>query len=210
MSTQKISDLLKQTRKEKNLTLDSIAKVTKIKSEYLQAIEEGKFDDLPSESYARGFVKNYGSFLGLMENKVAALFRREYESERIEFVPRFRKQQHKFNRKSLFSPRNILIICAIIIIASFVGYQYSSLFVGPDLQIERPKNGEMISGSVVEVEGKTDPYAIVEIEREQVYVGLDGKFKKSIYVFSGNKKIQVVAKNRFGKATIEEINVKVR
>lgn len=207
---QKISDLLIQKRKEKNLTLEQIAKVTKIKKEYLEAIEQARFYDLPSESYARGFVKNYGEFLGLPENKILALFRREYETERIEFVPKFRKQQHKFNRRSLFSPRSILVILAVVTIVAFVGYQYSSLFIGPELSVLKPKNGETISGNVVEVEGTTDPYATIEIEKEQVYVGIDGKFKKSIYSFTGDRKIRVVAKNRFGKETVEEINVKVR
>jgi len=84
------------------------------------------------------------------------------------------------------------------------------LFVGPGLHVKKPQNGEVILENVIEVEGTTDPYATVEVENEPVYIDISGKFKKSIYAFSGNKKIKVVAKNRFGKQTVEELNVKVR
>ena len=65
-------------------------------------------------------------------------------------------------------------------------------------------------GNVVEVEGRTDPYAAVLIDGDEVYVALSGDFKKSIFVFSGDKKIEVVAKNRFGKESRREINIHVK
>ena len=55
--------------------------------------------------------------------------------------------------------------------------------------------------------GKTDPYAQVSVNGEEVYVALDGTFKKSVYQFSGNNKIKIVAKNRFGKQSEKAVNV---
>ena len=78
---------LKAARLEKSLTLEDVSKATKIKSSFLEYIENGEYQKLPSVSYAHGFVRNYASFLGLDEKELLAIFRREYKFEK-----RFRKK----------------------------------------------------------------------------------------------------------------------
>lgn len=63
--TKSFGDLFKQRRKEMNLSLKEAENATSIRINYLQAIEEGDFDRLISPVYAQGFVKQYGSFLGV-------------------------------------------------------------------------------------------------------------------------------------------------
>jgi cytoskeletal protein RodZ len=205
----KVSDILREAREQKKLTFEEVESATKIKKSYLRSIENGDFANLPSESYALGFVKNYAKYLGLPMNTIAPLFRREYEEKKhISIVPEFRKTQSKFNRKFIFSSRGLLIISVVVIIAAYVFFQYSSVIFPPNLSVLSPKNNSLISGSVVEVTGKTDPYATLDINGEEVYVALDGSFRKSIYEFSGDNKITVVAKNRFGKQSEKIINIK--
>jgi len=56
---------LKATREEKNLSLDEVARATKIRKEFLLAIEEDRLDALPGSVFARGFVRTYADFLGV-------------------------------------------------------------------------------------------------------------------------------------------------
>lgn len=204
----KVSDYLREERERKGLTLDDVEKATKIKKNYLTIIEEGKFRSLPSESYALGFIKTYASFLDLPTQKIAAFFRREYEEESQEIIPEFRKKQHRFN-KNFFSPQVFFVALVTFFVGGYIFFQYSSLLFGPKLDVTSPKNGDVISENVIEVKGKTDEYATVVIDNEEAYVNLDGSFKKSIYAFSGDKKITIVAKNRFGKETKEVVTVEV-
>lgn len=60
-----IGDLLKQRRKEMNLSLKEVENTTSIRMSYLQAIEEGEIGKLISPIYAQGFFKQYAAFLGL-------------------------------------------------------------------------------------------------------------------------------------------------
>ena len=204
----KISELLSEKRKEKELTLADVEQSTKIRKIYLEAIENGRFKDLPSESYALGFVKNYASFLDIPASVAVPLFRREYELKHAaSIVPEFRKSQHKFNKKFFLNSKAILIAGVFLVLGIYVSFQYSSLLFAPKLKIESPKNGATIDGNVVEVSGETDPYATVKIGGEEVYVDLSGEFKKSIYVFSGDNKINIVATNRFGKDSKEELTI---
>ncbi len=208
---QKVSDLLKDKREEKNLTLDEISGAIKIKREFLEAIEKGDFSKLPSESHAQGFVKNYAKYLGIPMNQALPLFRREYESKQsFHIIPEFRKTQHKFNRKVFLSAKAVFFIGATLIVGAYIFFQYSSLVFAPELEIIEPRDGQEMAGNVVEVRGKTDPYATVSIEGEETYVTLQGTFRKSVYTFSGENKIEIVAKNRFGKESRKEINIRVK
>ena len=61
----KAGEKLQEARLSKGLTLEDVSKSTKIKISYLEFIENGEYEKLPSVSYAHGFVRNYAKFLGL-------------------------------------------------------------------------------------------------------------------------------------------------
>jgi cytoskeletal protein RodZ len=197
----KVSEILKEERESKRLSLDSIEAAIKIKKEFLVAIEEGKFSKLPSEAYAMGFVKNYADYLGVPKDKAGALFRREFEEEKREVVPEFRKKQHQFEQTRILHPKMVFGFLMIVIFAGFIALQYHSLFIGPELKITSPINGQTIEDNIVQIEGETEADADVFIDGEEVFVSLNGTFKKSMYVFPGEKSIIIASKNRFGKET---------
>lgn len=60
-----MGERLRQAREAKGLSLHEVEQATHIRSVFLQALEEERFADLPSDVYARGFVKTYANFLGL-------------------------------------------------------------------------------------------------------------------------------------------------
>lgn len=202
--------MLQDARIEKGLSITDVVKSIKIKKDFLMAIEDGRYHDLPSESYALGFVKNYASFVGIEKNKAAALFRREYEGQQAKLIPTFKSQDRKLTRKLFLSPRNYLILIGVVLIIGYILYQYSSFFFGPRLDVEKPTPGFVVKDNIVEVEGKTDPYATVLVNDDEVYVKLDGSFTKTLYLFEGNQQISITAKNRNGKETKKTVNVVVR
>jgi cytoskeletal protein RodZ len=54
---------LRQSRLDQGLSLDEVAKATHIKLRYLEALERGDLEALPSSAQARGFVRVYANFL---------------------------------------------------------------------------------------------------------------------------------------------------
>lgn len=60
-----VGDLLRQKRREMNLSLKEAENGTSIRMGYLQALEEGDMRKLISPIYAQGFFKQYASFLGI-------------------------------------------------------------------------------------------------------------------------------------------------
>jgi cytoskeleton protein RodZ len=66
---------LRDARERQGLTLDDAAGVTRISKTYLSAIEEERFEQLPSPAYARGFIRAYSKYLGLNEVEFAGCLR---------------------------------------------------------------------------------------------------------------------------------------
>jgi cytoskeletal protein RodZ len=62
--TQTIGQRLKAEREEKRLTLEKVFEATRIRVQYLQALEEDDLSIMPSPVQARGYLRNYAEFLG--------------------------------------------------------------------------------------------------------------------------------------------------
>jgi len=59
-----IGERLRNAREAKGLSLRAVADATRIRTIYLQALEEERFDQLPGAVYARGFLRTYADALG--------------------------------------------------------------------------------------------------------------------------------------------------
>lgn len=60
-----IAETLRQQRQAIGVSLEEAEEATKISRRILRLLESGRLDDLPSPAHLRGFVRIYGSFLGL-------------------------------------------------------------------------------------------------------------------------------------------------
>ena len=61
----RIADDLRQARVERGMELREAADVLRIRAVYLEALEDGRFGDLPGTTYVAGFLRTYGDALGL-------------------------------------------------------------------------------------------------------------------------------------------------
>ncbi|MBP1751192.1 MAG: hypothetical protein H6Q57_28 [Geobacteraceae bacterium] len=71
---------LRKARESLGLSLDDASAVTRIGRAYLQALEEEKYERLPSEVYAKGFLRGYASYLKLPENEILHLYEKNTPS----------------------------------------------------------------------------------------------------------------------------------
>src|SRR6516165_1350673 len=70
-------DLLRQQREALRLGLDDVAAAIRIKPDYLASLEAGRPDLLPGPTYAIGFVRTYGDYLGLDGGEILRRFKAE-------------------------------------------------------------------------------------------------------------------------------------
>ena len=75
-----VGDILKNKRQEQGLSLDKISSDLRIKSQYLQALEENRFNALPGSAYVIGFIKSYASYLNLNSADIISIYKQETAS----------------------------------------------------------------------------------------------------------------------------------
>ena len=73
----KVGTLLKNMRLEKGLKVVDVAKKLCIRKQYLEAIEESNYNEIPPFPYGVGFVRSYAGYLGLNSGNIVELYKEE-------------------------------------------------------------------------------------------------------------------------------------
>jgi len=76
-SSNNIGALLKASRDRLGEDVYAVSRALRIRQRYLQAIEDGAYDELPGPTYAVGFVRAYAEYVGLDGEEVVRRFKAE-------------------------------------------------------------------------------------------------------------------------------------
>ena len=100
------------------LDLSEAEAATKIRTKYLQALEEERFEVLPAEMYVKGFLRSYAEFLGLDGELYVDEYNSRYGSEDEEYAARARGQRPSRAHRRVES--RILVLALLGIAAATV------------------------------------------------------------------------------------------
>ncbi|MEE8352705.1 MAG: RodZ domain-containing protein [Rhodospirillales bacterium] len=76
-----VGALLKASRLRVGDNVREISDVLRIRHVYLEAIEDGRFDDLPGPTYATGFIRVYAEYLGLDSEEVVRRYKADISGD---------------------------------------------------------------------------------------------------------------------------------
>jgi Helix-turn-helix domain len=120
-----IGNSLREARLRQQLDFPELEQQTKIRSKYLKALEDEKFDLLPAPTYVKGFLRNYADALGLE----GQLYVDEYNSrfitgeEDVPLRPRDYQRRpqaigHRFETRAIVIALGAIgVIFALVIVA---------------------------------------------------------------------------------------------
>lgn len=118
-----VGEILQAAREKKDISLKEVVEATKIKEEFLRAIEANQFQIIPSEVATKGFIKNYAELLGLSPQAVLSVFKRD-------FVEKNNRPVIFLKPDFVWTPR-LTLITVVIVFAFLIGIylirQYLSL-----------------------------------------------------------------------------------
>lgn len=60
-----VAEQLRAAREAKNLSINEVAEITKMRSDHIRALEDGNFDVFVAPVYIRGFTRTYAALLKL-------------------------------------------------------------------------------------------------------------------------------------------------
>ena len=71
--------VLRADRLRRGQELTEVSKILRIQLSYLNAIEQGKYENLPHGPYALGFVRTYADYLDLDADEIVRRFKQEFQ-----------------------------------------------------------------------------------------------------------------------------------
>jgi len=114
---------MRDMRKAHNRELSDVANALRIRQVYLQAIEDGRFDDLPGPTYAAGFVRAYADYLGLELDEVM----RRYRSATGNIPAQAALVPPSPMSEARLPTGFILLVAAILAAAAYGGWYYLTI-----------------------------------------------------------------------------------
>ncbi len=195
-----IGTLLKDARAKKRYSVARLERITKIRTDYIRAIEEENWNSLPERPVVAGFINSIAQSLAVDQKQAAALFRRDYPPKKLRVNPK-----PDLLNKFVWSPRLTFLVGIFAIIIAVLGYltfQYLNFIRPPNLEVNTPFENQVIRESKIKVTGSTDPDVSIVVNNQPVMVEESGNFLTEIEIYEGTDEIVVKAKSRSGKETV--------
>ncbi|ALA60079.1 helix-turn-helix domain-containing protein [Nitrospira moscoviensis] len=120
-----VGEFFRQVRETKGLTVDEVASKTRIRSDFVKALEDGNFAKLPDQVFARGFVRSYARSLGLDEEdaihrfiqSAGAFYEKQDERERLRVRQAEEERKRQANRKAVAVAIGIAVLTLIFLLS---------------------------------------------------------------------------------------------
>ncbi len=199
----KLGEVLRTAREAKGVDLARVERDTKIRERYLAALEAGDYADLPGAVYTRGFLRNYGAYLGLETEYLIDLYRLESSAatERPALPSSPRPLATRRSRAFVVTPGAIGAALLTILVGglvAWIGYQFVTFARTPELRITEPAgNLSSYAELTLTVRGVTAPNARVAVsnlaENPTVTADEEGAFEVVVRLVPGSNVMQLVA-----------------
>ena len=212
----KLGDVLRAAREARGVDLARVERDTKIRARYLSALETGEYRDLPGAVYTKGFLRNYGAYLGLDPEYLIDLYRLESSSafvERLTVPTPPRPISTRRGRAFVVTPGAVVAALLTVGVAIFIVYLVSEFVTfarTPELRITDPLGDVASYDSLTyTMRGVTEPNSTIRVdgavENADATADEDGAFEIEITLVPGSNVITLVASDPVTKRDSEPV-----
>ncbi len=202
LNIETLSEYLCEVRRGLGLSIDVAVDRTGVCLKYLEALETGKYQQLPPDVYVAGFLKQIAQVYKLDADLLITQYKKErgivQQAVNPTPAPKSKLQQYLANLS--VTPKLLSVILGAVFIVgtvSYLAWQVSSISKAPSLTIDTPTENTKVLGAVVTVSGATEPGTSLHINSQNVLVQNDGKFQTTVSLTNGQTELRVEAKNKF-------------
>lgn len=199
-----VGQLLHAERTRKKISIEELSLATKIDWKYIQALEADRYDLLPSETFAKGFIRNLLLNLGSDPEEFIAVFRRDY---RDPDTNKKSSKQHKTPKINFphMSSQLLPVVFGVVVFVIYLGFQFRATLVPPPLNINKPQSGIVLT-SPVDIQGTTSTNCLVTINDDNVIKpDQNGAFQINLNFPIGETSLKIKTTNRFGRSQTVEV-----
>lgn len=133
---------LRETREQRGLTIDQIARDTNISRHYISALEEDRYEVFPAEPYVIGFLRNYCDYLSLDTEGLIGKYRTQKIQEQPAPLAELIRQPSPWPLRILWGTGAVVFVAVVgfLIVPPLVSF-FSTLpqtlaAAGPDRELK--------------------------------------------------------------------------
>lgn len=216
-----VGEFLSGTRLAQRKHIAVIAEKLKIPAHYLEALEKGRYNTLPSPVYIRNYLRLYAKELRIPWARISAQYDKEIRVYQQTVRPDQATAAHKrhvpmvqpagasafhAHQQPLMIMRWLKMIgtCMVAVLAMlYLGTQLEKLLEPPELVVFSPERDMIVREHSVSVTGKTRPEALVEINGQRLSLEPDGQFHEDVPLHRGVNTIRISAKSKLSRERVE-------
>lgn len=202
-----LGERLRLLRRTQAVTMDMLVAATRIQRRYLEALERGRYHELPDPLYTRNFIRSYARYLGADETYFLELFSSEVARSDLlapHRLPRIRARKLLF----LSTPQIFAALCIAGILSLGLFWLFSRIIVvfrPPELTLVAPEAFSLVHEPYIFVSGRMDDVNdTLRIADHIVPPAPDGSFEFEVPLQVGTNYIRVSSYSRFSIAAQEE------
>lgn len=198
-----VGQIIHAERVKRNISLEHLSHLTRIDIKYLSAIEADDYALLPSETFAKGFIRNIALRLDRDPQELVAIFRRDYKLPNKNNYLKSRSAKFNFSKISLlqFAP----YVLGVIVFFLYLIFQFRVVLTPPNLEIISPKpDSVLVSPFTIEGNTSIDAYLFIG-DDVQIRPDENGHFAAKLNLPLGETEVIVKSTNRFSRSTVRKL-----
>ena len=197
---------LRKSRMSRSWSLADATRRSRIKVDYLKALEDENIQDIPRGVYAVNFLRRYAGVLNISKDRIDEM------AQKIQSIKIWSVKDNFIDLSAILKRKPVLVVSVwggvasrfflVAIIFVYLAIGVAGIFVKPKLDIDSPSGNSVLSVKYITVSGETEKEAVVRINGEYVKNN-GGKFSEAVYLRSGINVITVSAQKKYGQISMD-------
>lgn len=195
-----VGAILAEKRASFGKEIEDITKQTGLSEEFINNVEEHRYDVLAHDIYTVHGIRKYARALGLDGETI----KDQYLRERGEITHGTSlRRSHRHTSPVVTSSLLLkgLIVMIMVTIVTYIGYQVITAAGKPQLNVVFPRENQVVYTDEIELVGRAQPDSTVTIDGRQITVAEDGSFRHVLTLPEGRHSIHVKAENDLGRSS---------
>lgn len=195
-----LGERLRLLRRTQAVTMDMLVEATRIQRRYLEALEWGRYHELPDPLYTRNFIRAYARYLGADEVYFLELFSHEVARSDLlapHRLPRLRVKSFSFlSLPQIFAGFGVL--CVFLLGISWLASRIFVVFQPPHVSVLEPLRESVTTVPYVLVSGAVDDLDVsIWIQGRSIPLALEGDFSLEVPLHVGPNIVEIIGRSRY-------------
>lgn len=184
-----VGEILRKRREELGLDLKEVSRITKIRYDYLKAIEGDAFEKLPVDVYVKGYIRQYAKILNIDPETLIDVYIKQVSTPEKKEVPQEEVSQEK-------RPRiRYLLIPLLSVVAASILFIILSPFTPEEPKRPSPPP-ESKKEDLLKVKDTHHTLEVFAVDTTWLFINTDGTSSREVLLQPGDS-VKWDAKNGF-------------